>query len=61
MAKLGGADMVMIYGGHGWLLSNFLSPLHNRRKDRFGGGIENRARISLMVKVVIIGGGQVGC
>jgi 2,4-dienoyl-CoA reductase-like NADH-dependent reductase (Old Yellow Enzyme family)/thioredoxin reductase len=49
MAQLGGADMVMIHGGHGWLLSNFLSPIHNQRTDRFGGSIENRARISLMV------------
>ena len=49
MAKLGGMDMCMIQGGHGWLLSQFLSPLNNQRTDRFGGSIENRARISLMV------------
>ncbi|WP_027623981.1 FAD-dependent oxidoreductase [Clostridium lundense] len=49
MAKLGGCDMVMIHGAHGWLLHQFLSPLNNKRTDRFGGILENRARISLMV------------
>ncbi|WP_286680554.1 FAD-dependent oxidoreductase [Tepidanaerobacter sp. EBM-49] len=49
MAKLGGCDMCMVHGSHGWLLHQFLSPLTNHRKDRFGGSIENRARISLMV------------
>ncbi|MEM4246645.1 MAG: FAD-dependent oxidoreductase [Candidatus Bathyarchaeia archaeon] len=49
MAKLGGVQMCMIHGGHGWLLSQWFSPLHNRRKDRFGGSIENRARIALMI------------
>ncbi len=48
-AKFGGFDMVMIHGGHGWLLSQFLSPLYNRRRDRYGGSIENRARFPLMV------------
>ena len=49
MAKLGGVQMCMIHGGHGWLLSQWLSPLHNHRKDRFGGSIENRARIVMMI------------
>jgi 2,4-dienoyl-CoA reductase-like NADH-dependent reductase (Old Yellow Enzyme family)/thioredoxin reductase len=49
MAKLGGVQMCMIHGGHGWLLSQWFSPLHNHRKDRFGGSIENRARIALMI------------
>jgi 2,4-dienoyl-CoA reductase-like NADH-dependent reductase (Old Yellow Enzyme family)/thioredoxin reductase len=49
MAKLGGVQMCMIHGGHGWLLSQWLSPLHNHRKDSFGGSIENRARIALMI------------
>ena len=49
MAKLGGCDMVMIHGAHGWLLHQFLSPLNNQRTDRFGGSLENRVRISLMV------------
>ena len=41
--------MVMIHGGHGWLLSEFLSPLYNTRTDKYGGSIENRARFPLMV------------
>jgi 2,4-dienoyl-CoA reductase-like NADH-dependent reductase (Old Yellow Enzyme family)/thioredoxin reductase len=49
MAKLGGVQMCMIHGGHGWLLSQWFSPLHNHRKDRYGGSIENRARIALMI------------
>lgn len=49
VAKFGGFDMVMIHGGHGWLLSEFLSPLYNTRKDQYGGSLENRARFPLMV------------
>ncbi len=49
MAKLGGVDMVMIHAGHGWLLHQFLSPLNNRRTDKYGGCLENRARITMEV------------
>lgn len=49
MAKLGGVDLVMIHAGHGWLLHQFLSPLNNRRTDRYGGSLENRARITMEV------------
>ncbi|QCX33143.1 hypothetical protein FDN13_05195 [Caloramator sp. E03] len=48
-AKDFGFDMVMIHGGHGWLLAQFLSPLTNKRKDKYGGSLENRARFPLMV------------
>lgn len=48
MARLGGVQMVMIHGGHGWLLSQFLSPINNHRTDCFGGSLENRARLALM-------------
>lgn len=44
-----GFDMCMIHGGHGWLLAQFLSPLFNKRTDRFGGSLENRARFPIMV------------
>ena len=37
MAKFAGVDMVMIHGGHGWLLDQFLSPLNNKRTDEYGG------------------------
>lgn len=49
MAKLGGVDFVMIHAGHGWLLHQFLSPLNNRRTDKYGGSLENRARITMEV------------
>lgn len=49
MAKLGGVQMCMIHGGHGWMLSQWFSKLHNHRTDEFGGSIENRARIALMI------------
>ena len=42
-------DMAMIHVGHGWLLSQFLSPLYNTRTDQYGGSRENRNRFPLMV------------
>ena len=49
MAMLGGCDMVTVQAAHGWLFSQFLSPNTNKRTDRFGGSIENRARLHVMV------------
>ncbi len=48
-AKALGFDMVMLHGGHGWLLSQFTSPLSNKRTDKWGGTLENRARFPLLV------------
>lgn len=44
-----GFDMAMLHGGHGWLLGQFTSPLSNKRTDKWGGSIENRARFALLV------------
>ncbi|MBR2832388.1 MAG: FAD-dependent oxidoreductase [Oscillospiraceae bacterium] len=43
-AKHCGYGMVTVHAGHGWLLNQFLGP-GNNRKDRWGGSMENRARI----------------
>ncbi len=42
-------DAVEIHMGHGYLLSQFLSPWTNKRKDEYGGNIENRVRFPLEV------------
>lgn len=44
-----GFDFVELHGAHGYLLNQFLSPLSNRRKDGWGGSLENRMRLIVEV------------
>jgi len=48
-AKKASFDGVEIHGAHGYLISQFLSPLSNHRNDDYGGSLENRARFLLEV------------
>jgi 2,4-dienoyl-CoA reductase-like NADH-dependent reductase (Old Yellow Enzyme family)/pyruvate/2-oxoglutarate dehydrogenase complex dihydrolipoamide dehydrogenase (E3) component len=48
-----GFDFVEIHAGHGYLISNFLTPLFNRRNDAYGGSFENRTRFLLEIVAAV--------
>lgn len=48
-AQAVGFDMIFMHFGHGWLATEFLSPLFNKRTDEYGGPIENRMKFPLRI------------
>lgn len=48
-AKEVGFDMIFLHFGHGWLVTEFLSPMFNKREDEYGGPIENRMKFPLRI------------
>lgn len=49
LAKRAGFEMLMIHGGHGWLINQFLSSYFNKRTDEYGGSLENRCRLAIEI------------
>ena len=49
LAKRAGFEMIMIHGGHGWLINQFFSPYFNHRGDEYGGSLKNRCRFAVEV------------
>lgn len=53
LAKRAGFEMLMIHGGHGWLINQFLSPMFNHRTDAYGGSLDNRCRFAIEVLTAV--------
>lgn len=54
-AAVAGFDVVEVHAAHGYLLHSFLSPLSNRRSDRYGGDLEGRMRFPLEIAAIVRG------
>jgi NADPH2 dehydrogenase len=52
-AQKAGLDGVELHGAHGYLMSQFFSPVINRRTDRYGGNVENRTRFTTEIAAAI--------
>lgn len=48
-----GFDFIEIHGAHGYLMHNFVDPISNHRKDKYGGSLENRLRLPLELTEII--------
>ena len=59
LAREAGFDAVEVHAGHGYLISQFLSPYTNHRKDEYGGSLENRMRfMDIVMKEVMKAAGN---
>jgi len=56
VVKKAGFGGVQIHAAHGYLISQFLSPLHNQRTDQYGGSLENRMRFLVEIYQAIRSG-----